>query len=184
MAKKNAIVSTELLTGVPGGPVLVIRVEGFDDLRIARDDITNDIAETAIFHGLKQKVVDAAALPKNEDGNVATPGDKYHAMAAVVAQITGPGGEWNKRGEGSGDSAPSGLIFRAYAEVMTNLAAKKKVEVSPEKLREMYDAKSRSDQLALRTNPDIAKVMERIKSERGAGKSAKVNSDDLLAELG
>jgi len=71
----------------------------------------------------------------------------------------------------------------AYREVMQSLAAKQKKTVTDEKLRELYDAKSRADQLALRTNPDIAKVIERIKSERQTN-STVVDTDALLAELG
>lgn len=178
MAKKNAIVSTSI-----DALVLTVNVEGFDPIVIDAAKLSEDIRNAAMMHGLKQKIVDAAALPKDDAGNAATPGDKHSAMVSVAAQIAE--GDWNKRGEGTGDSAPSGIIFLAYAEVMRTLAAKKKIDVpADERLREMYDAKDRKAQLALRTNPDIASAMERIKAERGAGKSAKVNSDDLLAELG
>jgi len=170
MARKNAIVSVELTDNMLS---FVVADTGTIDLDVSA--LADEVTRRAMLHGIIQKISDAAALGKD-----ATPSDKYQAMKAVADRLIA--GNWNKPAGESG--APvQGLIWMAYREVMQSLAAKQKKTVTDEKLRELYDAKSRADQLALRTNPDIAKVIERIKSERQTN-STVVDTDALLAELG
>lgn len=171
MARKNSVVSVEFANGL-----ITFHVDGMQPLPLALAQLSDDVREKALVHGLIQKVSDAAALPKNEDGTPASPSDKYEAMSAVVYRLNS--GEWNKRGEASGDSAPSGLIRRAVIEWAV---ANGRTEA---KAIAFYEAKDRAGQLALRKVPEIAAIMERIKSERGASKAATINADDLLAEIG
>lgn len=164
MARKNAVVSVAV-----EGAVITFTVEG-QKKPITLDtskDLTDDVASRALIHGIVQKISDAAALGKD-----ATPADKFEAMLSVRNRIAGPDGEWSKRsGEGSG--VVGGVIFRALRNI--------KPEIDEGKLRTWYDAKTRSEQLALRTNPDVAAEIERIKAERGA--NTNVDADALLADL-
>lgn len=169
MARKNAIVSVSLTEND-----LFFNVADTGEIKIRIDELSDDVTRRAMLHGIVQKISDAAALGKD-----ATPSDKFQAMRAVADRLIA--GNWNKPAGESG--APvQGLIWQAYREVMQSLAAKSKKSVSDEKLRELYDAKDRAQQLALRTNPDIAKVIERIKSERATSTTA-IDTDALLAEL-
>lgn len=169
MARKNAIVSVETTE-----QSIAFVVDGVGTIDIDLASLASEITSRAIIHGIVQKVSDAAALGKD-----ATPSDKFAAMRAVADRLIA--GNWNKPAGETG--APvQGLIWQAYREVMQSLAAKAKKTVSDDDLRVKYDAKSRADQLALRTNPEIAKVIERIKSERQTN-STVVDTDALLAEL-
>lgn len=160
MARKNAVVSV-----TAEYPQITFTVDGQKPIVLNAKQLSDEIILRASAHGLIQKVSDASALGKD-----ATPADKHAAMLAVVERLQS--GEWSKRsGEGSG--AVGGIIFRALRNI--------KPEIDEAKLRTWYDAKTRSEQLALRTNPDIAAEIERIKAERGA--NANVDADALLADL-
>lgn len=169
MARKNAIVAVELTDNV-----ISFNVAGTGTIDLDVSALADEVTHRAMLHGIIQKVSDAAALGKD-----ATPSDKFQAMKAVADRLIA--GNWNKPAGETG--APvQGLIWMAYREVMQSLAAKQKKTVTDEKLRELYDAKSRADQLALRTNPEISKVIERIKSERATNSNV-IDTDALLAEL-
>lgn len=182
MARKNALITvahnaeTSTLTFTVGD------VGSFD---LPVNGLSDDVRNRATVHGLVQKVSDAAAMPKSEtDGKKpeAVAKMKFDAMVAVADRLRE--GEWSKRsGDGSGPVA--GVIYRAFEEWVLsnpNNAPKSKIP-TPEKIREVYDAKSRAEQLALRNVPEIASIIERIKSERGS-KSETVDTTALLGELG
>ena len=178
MAKKNAIVSIENDNGT-----LRFAVAGAGEFNIDTATLPEEIKARAMIHGLVQKVSDAAAIAKAElTGDAATDAaTKFNAMQAVAERLIG--GEWSKRtGEGSGPVA--GVIFRAFAEWAKGMAKAKKAAIpTEEQLRAVYDSKDRAGQLALRNVPEIATIIERMKSEKG-GAAAKVDADSLLSELG
>ena len=70
-------------------------------------DLHQSILDAAILHGLKQKIVDAAAISRNQEtGRSATAKDKFDAMYEVFLRLTDPvEPSWNKieRSEGAAD---------------------------------------------------------------------------------
>ena len=178
MAKKS-IIST-----ATNGTMIVFTVEGAGSFTIDRASLSEDIRDRAEIHGLVQKVSDGAAIPRAE--LPANPIDaakvKFSAMSAIAERLAD--GEWSKRsGDGSGPVA--GIIYRAFAEwVATRATAAKKPVPDDAAIRAVYDAKSRSEQLALRNIPEVAAIIERMKSERGSAAAAKVDAAGLLEELG
>jgi hypothetical protein len=178
MAKKS------LISVGADNSVLTFTVGNAGTFTVDASALPDEIRTRAMLHGLVQKISDAAAMPKADlTGDVELDAaTKYEAMRSVAERLTS--GEWSKRsGDGSGPVA--GVIFRAFSEWVGDMAAKKKVAApSDEKVRETYDAKSRAEQLALRNVPAIAKIIERIKSERGSDASKSVDTDELLGELG
>ena len=179
MARKNSIIS--ITTNEETG-ALVFTVTGAGEFTITPADLTDEIRNRAMLHGLAQKVSDAAAIAKSEmTGDAETDAAmKFHAMKAVADRFAD--GDWSaRRGDGTGPVA--GVIYRAFEEWVMAEAKKAKKPIDAETIRALYDAKSRADQLALRNVPEIATIIERIKAERGA-KSAPVDTAGLLAELG
>ncbi len=182
MARKNALIAVSIneaateLTFTVG--------EGAGSFTVDMPTLSDDIRNRAQVHGLVQKISDAAAIAKAE-----LPSDpaeaasvKYEAMRSVATRLME--GEWSKR-SGDGSAPVAGIIFRAFAEWAADMAKKAKKDVpSTEALRAVYDAKDRAGQLALRTVPAIAKIIERMKSERGASAANSVDSNALLGELG
>ena len=135
--------------------------------------LTPEIMIHARLHGLKQKLVDAAAISRNPDtGRAASPDDKWAAVMEVYSRITGPGATWNKTREG-GAGGSGGLLFRALVRLYPAKTA--------DQLREYLDGKSDAEKTALRKNPKVATMIEEIRAE--TGKSANVDTDELLGEL-
>ena len=136
-------------------------------------DLTEQVREQAVFHGLKQKLVDAAAISRNpETGRSASIEDKYQAVWTVYDRITRLG-EWNAvRGEGG--TGTGGLLFAA----LCRMYAGRKTE---EELREWLSTKDKKAQAELRKNPKVAAIIEQIKAERGADDDGL--GEDLLGEL-
>lgn len=135
--------------------------------------LTPEILAQAALHGLKQKLVDAAAISRNPDtGKPASPDDKWAAVMEVYERITSPGGTWNKTREG-GAGGSGGLLFRALVRMYP---AK-----TPDALREYLDGKTDAEKTALRKNPKVAAVIDEIRAE--SGKAGAVDTDELLGEL-
>lgn len=179
MAKKS-LITTELTND---GKTLDIIVDGVGTIHLPINNLSDEIRNRALVHGLTQKISDAAAMPKADlpADPVEAAKAKFAAMSAVAERLID--GEWSKR-SGDGTGPVAGIIFRAFAEFVANAAkAKKRPAPSEAEIRAVYDAKDRAGQLALRNVPEIAAIIERMKSERG-GAAAKVDTNSLLGELG
>lgn len=176
MARKNSVISTIIESSI-----IAITVAGGGDngtdatISVDVSKLDGEITERAMYHGLVQKISDAAALGKD-----ATPSDKYNAMLAVADRLVA--GDWKQsRGEGAGPVA--GVIFRAFAQWAVDMAKAKKVDApSAETLRTVYDSKARAEQLALRNVPAIAAIIEKLKAAKTPAKT--VDTDALLGDLG
>ena len=140
------------------------------ELNFCANDLSDDIRGLAMLHGLKQKLVDAAAISRNPDtGRSATIDDKYTAVREVYDRLLA--GNWNKgRGDGS-SSGNGGLLFRALCQMYPNK--------TPEALRAFLDGKTKSECAALRATPKIAAIIDTLRAPSGD-----VDTDDLLSELG
>lgn len=136
-------------------------------------DLHPSIVAQAVMHGLKQKLVDAAAISRNTDtGRAASIDDKYAAVKEVYDRLLA--GEWNKRREGAGTGA-GGLLFRALCRMY---AGKK----SADDIKAFLEAKTDAEKAALRKNARVAAIIEEIRAE--SVRPGDVDSDDILAGLG
>lgn len=143
-------------------------------LTLKRDMLSEAMLAHAVMHGLKQKLIDAAAISRDPDtGRSATPGDKWTAVMAVYDRITQQG-QWNAgRGDGAG-AGGNGLLFRALVRMYPAKTA--------EQLRVYLDGKTKAEQAALRLNPKVAVIIDEIKAERAT--DSEIDSDSMLDELG
>lgn len=180
MAKKS------IINVVREGSVLTFNVEGAGSFNVDMAAANEEIRDAALEHGFRQKISDAAAMPKDEltgdaKKDAAT---KLDAMRAVAERMFGDDPSWNKRaGDGSGPVA--GLIYRAFAQWVADMAtAAKKPVPSDDAIKARYDAMDRKQVLALRNVEAIAKIIERIKAERPAKAADAVDTKALLKELG
>lgn len=131
--------------------------------------ISTEIANQALLHGLKQKLVDAAAISRNPDtGRSATVDDKYNAVREVYDRLLA--GQWNKsRGEGSGTSG--GLLFRALCQMYA--------DKTPDAIKAFLDKKTPAEKAALRATPKIAAIIDTLRAD----KASDIDADELLADL-
>jgi len=176
MARKNSVISTVIESSI----IAITVAGGGDDgadatISVDVSKLDSEITERAMYHGLVQKISDAAALGKD-----ASPSDKYAAMSAVASRLLD--GDWKQsRGEGAGPVAA--VIFRAFSQWAVDMAKAKKVDApSAETLRKVYDSKTRAEQLALRNVAEIAAIIETLKAAKTPAKS--VDTDALLGDLG
>lgn len=137
-------------------------------------ELSDEIRHAAMMHGLKQKIVDAAAISRNpETGRSATITDKFDAMSEVATRLYA--GEWNKRREGGEGGGTGGLLFAA----LVRLYAGRKTD---EEIRAFLAGKTDKEQAALRASSRVAPIIQTIKDERAAKKGLP-DGDDLLAGL-
>lgn len=180
MARKNSLINVN----VEESGSLVFTVGEAGSFTVNPAELSDDIRNRAVLHGLVQKISDAAAISKDDlTGDAAKDAaTKLEAMQSVAARLAE--GEWSKR-SGDGSGPVQGVIYRAFEEwVIATAKAKKADAPSVETIRKVYDGKTRAEQLALRNVPAIAKIVERLKSERGAKAAKGVDTDGLLADLG
>jgi hypothetical protein len=154
------------------GTILTLNFANGKALEVDTLKLSADIVQQATLHGLKQKLVDAAAIGRNPDtGRSATIDDKYEAVLEVFERITTADGTWNKVREGG--AATGGLLQRA----LIRITGKSKAEI------EAYlSDKSKEEQAALRKNAKIAPVIAELQAEANKG-GDDVDSDALLETL-
>lgn len=178
--QKTAIAAEVVLSGEPGseGHVCVLNLSfaNGEKLQIDANRLDANIRCQAMLHGLKQKLVDAAAISRDPDtGRAATIQTKYKAVREVFDRLTdAENPSWNKNREGGG-SGSGGLLFRALVRMYDG-------KKSPEDIKAYLEKKSDAEKTALRGNPKVATLIEKIRAEDG--KAAKIDTDALLNELG
>lgn len=153
------------------GSVITLTFSDGSVVSVDADKLSYDIRTQALMHGLKQKLVDGAAMSKNEDGSPATVEDKFEAVAGIAERLLA--GQWNKTRE-SGEGATGGLLFRALCEY--------KPEASREQIKAFLAGKSKEEQAALRAVPGIAAIIDRIRAKQAA--ASEIDASALLADLG
>ena len=171
--KRNAAISATIVNSEADGRpcALYLKFANGKELAIAASQLTSNVMEYAIFHGLKQKLVDAAAISRNpETGRAATVEDKYQAVKTVFDRLLA--GQWNATREGGG--ATGGLLLQALCRMY---AGRK----TPDELKAFLADKSDAEKTALRKNPRVATIIEEIRAEQG--KAANIDTDELLGEL-
>lgn len=171
--KRNAAISATIVTNENDGRpcALLLKFANGQELALTASQLTNNVMEYAIFHGLKQKLVDAAAISRNpETGRAATVEDKYQAVKVVYDRLLS--GQWNATREGGGNSG--GLL----AQALTRMYAGRK---TAEDIRAFLAEKTEAEKTALRKNPRVAAIIEEIRAEQG--KAANIDTDGLLDEL-
>ena len=154
---------------------LVLAFRHGEVLRLRPESLHPEIQRMAMLHGLKQKLVDAAAISRDTaTGRAATIITKFDAVKEIFDRITGAGGEapsWNKPRAG-GAGGQGGLLARAIARY-------KNVEVAAAKayLDRLTDAQKQ----ALRVDPRIATIINELRME--SAKPAGIDTDALLGGL-
>ena len=141
-------------------------------ITVREGDITSDnIAHALAWHGLKQKLVDAAAISRNpETGRAASVADKRAAVQEVLDRLLA--GEWNKAREGGG---AGGLLFRALVRMYDG-------KRTPDDIKAFLESKTDAEKAALRKNSTVAAMIETIRAE--TGDAASIDTDAMLAGLG
>jgi hypothetical protein len=145
-------------------------------LTLNANKLKENIRHDALMHGLKQKLVDAAAIGRNPNtGRSATIEDKYNAVHEVFDRISREyDPQWNK-GRAAGDGESTGgnsLLLKALCRMSGK---------SPASMSALLDSKTKEEKAALRTNPKVATIIAEIQAERLA--NSEIDSDELLSSI-
>lgn len=166
--KANTAVSAAIT-----GPLLTLTFANGRTLKLDSNALTPDIIQSAIMHGLKQKLIDAAAIGRNPDtGATATIDDKFNAVNEIFQRITGDAPTWNKIRVGGEGGNKGGLLVRA----MMRLTSKARDTIT-----EYLNGLSKEEVAALRKNPRVVEVIAQLQAEQA--NDSGVDSDALLDGL-
>lgn len=170
--KRAAAITATMVMNVTGEAVgLNLSFANGELLSIDHERLSTEVVRHAIYHGLKQKLVDAAAISRNpETGRAATVEDKYQAVRAVYDRLLA--GAWNASREGGGNAG--GLLLQALCRMYQG-------RKTPDELKAFLADKTDAEKTALRKNPRVAQIIEEIRAEQG--KAANIDTDELLGEL-
>lgn len=168
--KRNAAITATINNELGQRASLVLSFANGAQLVLHPDELTGDITFAAIMHGLKQKLVDAAAISRNpETGRAASIEDKYQAVKTVYDRLLI--GQWNAIREGG---ATGGLLLQALIRMYDGRR-------TAEDVKNFLADKTDAEKAALRKNPRVAQIIEEIRAEQG--KTANIDTDELLGEL-
>lgn len=152
------------------GSILTLTFADGGVIRLDGNELSSEMRVAAMMHGLKQKLVDAAAIPRDTDtGKSASITDKFNAIMEVRDRLLT--GEWNKTREG-GSGSSGGLLKRALMKMYDKDA---------ETIDAFLAKKSKEEQAALRANPKVAAIIATLRTEPKASKS--IDTDAMLNDL-
>jgi len=161
---------TPTLTTDIFGDNLTLNFANGKEISIDVTTLHPDIIKQATLHGLKQKLVDSAAIGRDMvTGKSATVDEKMEAVLTVYHRITGENPSWNAIREGG--EKTGGLFIRA----MMILTGKTKSELDAQ-----LATLAKEQVSALKKNPKVLEIIERIESVKVVDHSA---SDELLTQL-
>lgn len=156
------------------GTTLTLTFADGQEIVVDTSKLSDDIRASAIMHGVKQKLVDAAAIARNVDtGASATIADKYAAVKKVADRIMSADGKWN---EGRGAATSTGASGAMLTRALMRLTGKDETYV-----KDFLSAKSKEERAALKRNPKVLEIMAELQA---ATVTNGINTDALLGELG
>ena len=162
----------DIEAAVENDGTLVLTFRHGEVLRVHPESLAPEIQRAALIHGLKQKLVDAAAISRDTTtGRAATIATKFDAVKEIFDRITGETPSWNKPRAG-GAGGQGGLLARAIARYK-NVP----VEAAKAYLDRLTDAQKQ----ALRVDPRIATIINELRAE--SAKPAGIDTDALLGGL-
>lgn len=174
--KKGATIQAAIADGR-----LTITVAGHEPLVVTGEALSEANRAYAILHGMKQRIVDAAAIARDTTtGLAATPAEKYEAMRELVAHYMSGAEAWSPTRTGGGaKGGDGGVTLRAMAKVRGVPVDVLKGQVEAAAAKRGMTTKAYYAIVA--TYPDIAAEIAAMKA---AGQGAGATAADLLDELG
>jgi hypothetical protein len=159
--KRKILKSSSLVDGK-----VVVRID-FRNGVTRKLTLREDMLVKYAAHGAEQKLGDSTAGVEDLD-------DAVLAVEEVIERLNA--GEWNVKREGSGIAGTS-VLARALVEFTGK---------SAEEIKTFLSAKTQAEKVALRNNPKVKPIVERIEAEKAArAKSGgkQVDTEALLSEL-
>jgi len=172
--KSNSVVTVQQTeTG------LTFNVIGAGEFTLDMGKLHSDVLQRAAFHGMKQRIADAAAIARDQStGQSASPTDKYAAMKALADHYMTGTAEWSRRGEGGGGA--KSITIEAIARVQGVDYATAEDAVNRLAMRK-FDNDRAAALRELSKSPKVQSAIAAIRAERIP--KSDINADALLTEL-
>lgn len=147
------------------------------EIVVDANTLSEEIRNQALLHGLKQKLVDAAAISRNLDtGASASVDDKYNAVKKIADRLTAPGAKWNEGRAAGSDPSPTAGVNNILLRALMKMTGR-----DMEYVKAYLGNKTKEQRAALRKNPRVVQIMAELSAATVVNG---VNTDDLLEELG
>jgi len=170
--EQKAAIKVTLITDVDKGAGLEFAFKHGKVEKVFTSDLSQEIVEQATLHGLKQKLIDSAAISRDPTtGQAASIETKYEAVVEVLERLKNEG-LWNKIREG-GEGNQGGILLQA----LMSLYGERKTK---EELKAFLDGLSKQEKNAIRIDSKVAKAIKAIEASRV---DSGINAKDLLGEL-
>lgn len=124
-------------------------------------------------HGAEQKLGDEIAGLKDDKGQDADIDDCVLTVDELIDRLYA--GEWGTKRDGNGMAGTS-ILLRALIEMQPAKPA--------EEIRTWLKGKTHAEKTALRANPKVKPIVDRLEADKASKKSSNVDTDALLNELG
>lgn len=166
--KSNSVIT---VADDPIAKTLTFNVLGAGSVTLNVDQLHPAVALQATYHGLKQRISDAAALSRStETGLPATPSEKLAAIRELVEHYNSGTSEWSLKRAASGGS-DNGLLVQALLTVFPNKTA--------ERVREYVKGLKPQERAALMASDMVSPAIAAIRAERTKG----IDAEALIAGL-
>lgn len=164
---KKADIATDIFNNI-----LTINFSNGEVIEVDITKLSPEIQKQAMLHGLKQKLVDAAAIARDTStGRSATIADKFVAVKEVADRITSADGTWNKvREAGATSSGSASLLARALVQ----LTGKPRADIDA-----FLETKSKEEKKALATSDKVAPIIAQLQNAAVAS----IDADGMLQSL-
>lgn len=172
-SKGTTKVVTRELVMMDGACIGVLfKVAGVGQLELELAKLSAEVRESAMVHGLLQRIGDAAALSRDtKSGKSASPEEKFKAMQALVEHYNSGATSWTLSGGARRPSDEVRLLIEALCEAYPG---------KPEsELRAWVGKRSKGDIAALSQEARLKAIIDRKREERAKG----VDVGGLLSEL-
>lgn len=170
--KNTATITTEVNEAAM---TILFKVKDAGEITLSLTKISEANRTKAMFHGMTQRISDAAAISRNaETGKPASPQDKLKAMQTLVEFYETGTAEWTrKRAAGEGAGYSNGLLVQCLKRLYVSKTA--------EQIETFVKGLKPSERVALLASDKIRVIADEIRAE--AAKETKVDAEALLAGL-
>ena len=164
---KTPFITTDIF-----GSILTLTFSTGETLEVDVMQMSVEMQKQAMLHGMKQKLVDAAAIARNtETGQSASVQDKYDAVREVYMRIVrNLSPSWNKV-KSEGTATGNSLLVRALMQ----MTGKNRNQID-----QFLEAKTKEEKAALTSNAKVAAIIATL---RAATVDTSIDTDDMLADL-
>ena len=165
--KSNSIITHEVTADG-----IVFNVLGAGAITLDLRQVNPVITQRAMFHGLIQRVSDAAALSRDTaTGLPATPAEKFEEIRALVEHYNSGTVEWSLKRAGGGADSSGGLLVRALLECFPNKGV--------ERIREYLKGLTAAQKTALSDSDRVKPIIDRMRAEV----VKHIDAEELIAGL-